>query len=59
MRFRLDPTPEQEAALRDHCAHARFVWNLALEQKRSPSGTAPTAWGVASAGRVTPSRTAS
>lgn len=26
------PTPAQEAVLRDHCAHARFVWNLAVEQ---------------------------
>ncbi|GAA2112114.1 RNA-guided endonuclease InsQ/TnpB family protein [Actinomadura alba] len=32
MRFRLAPTPAQEAALLEHCAHARFVWNLACEQ---------------------------
>ena len=31
-RFRLLPTPAQEAVLRDHCAHARYVWNLAAEQ---------------------------
>src|SRR5271165_1350457 len=31
-RYRLLPTPAQEALLRDHCAHARFVWNLAVEQ---------------------------
>jgi transposase len=31
-RYRLIPTPAQEAVLRDHCAHARFVWNLAVEQ---------------------------
>ena len=31
-RYRLMPTPEQELALREHCAHARFVWNLAVEQ---------------------------
>ncbi|MGH3864046.1 RNA-guided endonuclease InsQ/TnpB family protein [Actinokineospora sp.] len=31
-RFRLQPTPAQERALRDHCGHARFVWNLAVEQ---------------------------
>ena len=31
-RYRLHPTPAQEAALRDHCAHARYVWNLAVEQ---------------------------
>jgi transposase len=32
MRFRLQPTPAQEAVLLEHCAHARFVWNLAVEQ---------------------------
>ncbi|WP_084959082.1 RNA-guided endonuclease InsQ/TnpB family protein [Thermoactinospora rubra] len=31
-RFRLQPTPAQEQALLEHCAHARFVWNLAVEQ---------------------------
>src|SRR5450755_1569808 len=31
-RFRLLPAPAQEAVLRDHCGHARFVWNLAVEQ---------------------------
>jgi putative transposase len=31
-RYRLLPTPTQEAVLRDHCAHARYVWNLAVEQ---------------------------
>src|SRR5260370_38212051 len=31
-RYRLLPSPAQEAVLRDHCAHARFVWNLAVEQ---------------------------
>jgi IS605 OrfB family transposase len=34
MRFRLQPTPVQEVALLEHCAHARFVWNLAVEQHR-------------------------
>ncbi len=33
-RYRLLPTPAQEAALRGHCAHARYVWNLAVEQHR-------------------------
>ena len=28
-RYRLYPTPEQEAVLLEHCAHARYVWNLA------------------------------
>ena len=31
-RYRLFPTPAQEVALRDHCGHARYVWNLAVEQ---------------------------
>ncbi|HET6740315.1 MAG TPA: transposase [Kribbella sp.] len=31
-RFRLYPTPVQQAALLTHCDHARYVWNLALEQ---------------------------
>ncbi|GAA4048418.1 RNA-guided endonuclease InsQ/TnpB family protein [Nonomuraea soli] len=31
-RYRLTPTPAQEAALAEHCGHARFVWNLAVEQ---------------------------
>jgi transposase len=31
-RYRLLPTPAQHAVLRDHCGHARYVWNLAVEQ---------------------------
>src|ERR1700722_1163935 len=31
-RYRLLPSSAQEAVLRDHCAHARYVWNLAVEQ---------------------------
>ena len=31
-RYRLLPSPAQEEVLRDHCAHARYVWNLAVEQ---------------------------
>jgi transposase len=31
-RFRLLPTPAQQTVLRDHCGHARYVWNLAVEQ---------------------------
>ncbi|MEO3875583.1 transposase [Nonomuraea sp. B12E4] len=31
-RYRLQPTPAQEAALLEHCGHARFVWNLAVAQ---------------------------
>jgi putative transposase len=32
-RYRLYPTPAQEDVLLDHCAHARYVWNLAVEQR--------------------------
>jgi transposase len=32
-RYRLTPTPEQETILQEHCAHARYVWNLAVEQQ--------------------------
>jgi putative transposase len=31
-RYRLLPSTGQEPVLRNHCAHARFVWNLAVEQ---------------------------
>ena len=33
-RYRLLPTPAQEGVLRQHCGHARYVWNLAVEQHR-------------------------
>jgi putative transposase len=33
-KYRLTPSPEQEAVLLGHCAHARYVWNLAVEQQR-------------------------
>jgi putative transposase len=32
-RYRLYPTPVQEDVLLGHCAHARYVWNLAVEQR--------------------------
>ncbi len=32
MRFRLVPTPDQANRLTEHCAQARFIWNLSLEQ---------------------------
>jgi putative transposase len=32
-RYRLVPTAAQEAVLRDHCTHARVIWNLAVEQQ--------------------------
>ena len=44
MRFRLCPTREQETALLSHCGHARYVWNLGLEQRlcyRRESGPTP------------------
>ncbi|MCX4993290.1 helix-turn-helix domain-containing protein [Streptomyces sp. NBC_00568] len=31
-RFRMYPTPQQEQQMLLHCAHARYVWNLAVEQ---------------------------
>jgi putative transposase len=31
--YRLLPSPAQAVILRGHCAHARFVWNLAVEQQ--------------------------
>jgi putative transposase len=43
-RYRLMPTPAQENILARHCAHARFVWNLAAEQQswwRPSRGSAP------------------
>jgi transposase len=44
-RYRLHPTPAQEAVLRGHCGHARYVWNLAVEQHghwRPGRGNAPS-----------------
>jgi putative transposase len=43
-RYRLLATPAQETVLRDHCGHARYVWNLAVEQHahwRSGRASAP------------------
>ncbi|MFJ6837251.1 RNA-guided endonuclease InsQ/TnpB family protein [Streptomyces sp. NPDC091209] len=31
-RFRMYPTGEQAGVMLGHCAHARYVWNLAVEQ---------------------------
>ena len=31
-RFRMYPTPVQQDALLEQCRHARYVWNLAVEQ---------------------------
>jgi putative transposase len=33
MRFRLYPSAAQEVLLLEQCAHARYVWNLGLEQR--------------------------
>jgi putative transposase len=32
-RYRLYPAPAQEQVLLEYCAHARYVWNLAVEQR--------------------------
>jgi Helix-turn-helix domain len=32
-RYRLVPSAAQEAVLLGHCAHARYVWNLCVEQQ--------------------------
>lgn len=32
-RYRLEPTPAQEALLLRHCSDARYVWNLCTEQQ--------------------------
>jgi transposase len=43
-RYRLMPTPAQQAILARHCEHARYVWNLAAEQQswwRPGRGTVP------------------
>jgi hypothetical protein len=42
-RFRLLPSVEQAAVFVEHCRHARFVWNLAVEQQRhwQPGRKAP------------------
>jgi putative transposase len=42
-RFRLLPSIEQVPVLAEHCRHARFVWNLAVEQQQhwQPGRQAP------------------
>ncbi|MEV6268652.1 transposase [Kribbella sp. NPDC051936] len=32
-RYRLAPTPAQASRLLEHCRHARYMWNLGLEQR--------------------------
>ena len=47
-RYRMYPTAKQHEVLLSHCSHARFVWNLAIEQQsywvqyRRPSPTSAT-----------------
>jgi hypothetical protein len=45
-RYRLLPTQAQALVLRSHCAHARFVWNLAVEQQSwwRPGRTSAPGW---------------
>lgn len=42
-RYRLIPTVEQAEAMAEHCRHARYVWNLAVEQQQhwQPGRRAP------------------
>jgi transposase len=56
-RYRLDPSPDQEAVLEAHCAHARFIWNLAVEQQRCwrPGRTPPPSY-VAQSRQLTEAR---
>ncbi|CAO5180983.1 transposase [Frankia sp. AiPs1] len=44
-RYRLYPTADQAAVMGGHCGHARYVWNLAVEQQSwwsSRRGPAPS-----------------
>ena len=59
-RFRLDPTPQQRVLLGEQCAHARFVWNLALEQRLMwRRGRGPTPSYNAQCAQLTEARAAS
>lgn len=58
-RYRLVVSLGQERVLREHCAHARYVWNLAVEQHawwRPGRGSAPGF--VAQAAQLTEARAA-
>jgi transposase len=58
-RYRLVVSTAQERVLRTHCAHARYVWNLAVEQQswwRPGRKTAPGF--VAQAAQLTEARAA-
>jgi putative transposase len=59
MRFRLAPTGPQEEGLLDHCGHARYVWNLGLEQRLMWRPGRPSAPGyVAQSAQLTEARRA-
>lgn len=59
MRFRLCPTPEQEVLLAEQCGHARFVWNLGLEQRLMwRPGRGPTPGFNAQSAQLTEARAA-
>jgi putative transposase len=56
-RYRLSPTSVQEVGLLEHCAQARFVWNLAVEQHRHwRPGRAPAPGYVEQARQLTEAR---
>ncbi|GAB3261675.1 RNA-guided endonuclease InsQ/TnpB family protein [Kineosporia babensis] len=56
-RFRLYPTAAQEVLLLEACGHARYVWNLALEQRNMWRRDRPHAPGyVAQARQLTEAR---
>jgi transposase len=58
-RYRLLPTPTQEAMLRGHCGHARYVWNLAVEQHAHWRPGRPSAPGyLEQCGQLTQARAA-
>jgi transposase len=51
------PTKDQEGPLREHCAQARFVWNLGLEQRNFYRPTfGPTPNFVGQSGQLTEAR---
>jgi putative transposase len=57
-RYRLVPSAPQEVILREHCAHARYVWNLAVEQQSwygSAGRTTAPGW-VAQSAQLTEAR---
>ncbi|WP_328990966.1 transposase [Kribbella sp. NBC_01245] len=58
-RYRPVPTPVQEIVLLGHCGHARYVWNLGLEQRLMwRPGRPPTPGYVVQAAQLTEARAA-